>query len=168
MAEISGFDIRFTTPEDLSYLREWFSDDALCNDYPFSLSEKEEALKNWIGFSKFKASLTGTMNDVPCAIGTLFLMPYRKVAHHASFYLIVDPKERNKGIGASMVRNLLHLAKTRFKLESLHVEVYDTSKLVPILEKLNFELFAKQDNFVKIDGEGHARLLYEHFFKEGA
>jgi putative acetyltransferase len=167
MADIPGFDIRFTTPEDLAYLREWFSDDALCNDYPFNPSEKEEALKNWIGFSKFKASLTGMMNDVPCAIGTLFLMPYRKVAHHSSFYLIVDPKERSKGIGTSMVRNLLHLAKTRFKLESLHAEVYDTSKLIPILEKLNFERFAKQDNFVKIGGKAHARLLYEHFFKEG-
>lgn|SRR3990167_8873588 len=166
MTDISGFDIRFTLPEDLAYLRTWFSNEAVCNDYPFSPTEKEDALKNWIGFSRFKASLTGTMNDVPCAIGTLFLMPYRKVAHHASFYLFVDPKGRRKGIGASMVRNLLHLAKTRFKLESLHVEVYDTSHLIPILEKLGFEVFARQENFIKIDGKGHARLLYEHFFKE--
>ncbi|MES2273926.1 MAG: GNAT family N-acetyltransferase [Chlamydiota bacterium] len=165
MIPIPGFDIRYSVPEDLSFLKEMFSEPASCNDYPFSFAESEDALKNWIGFSKFKASLTGVMNEKPCAIGTLFLMPYRKVAHHCSFYLLVDPRERKKGIGTSMLRNLLNLAKTRFHLESLHVEVYEPSALLPILEKLEFQLFARQENFMKIDGCGHARLLLEHYFQ---
>jgi putative acetyltransferase len=161
---IPGFDIRYTTPEDLPYLQEWFQDPAACNDYPFGLAEKDEALKNWVGFSKFKASLTGTIDNIPCAIGTLFLMPYRKVAHHCAFYIMVDPKHRRKGIGTSLIRNLLHLAKTRFRLESVHVEVYEPSALAPLLQKLGFEQFARQENFVRIDGTGKARLLWEHFF----
>lgn len=164
MIENPDFDIRFSALEDLSSLNEWFSDPASCDDYPFGFNEREEALKNWIGFSKFKASLTGTIKNRPCAIGTLFLMPYRKVAHHCSFYLIVDPAERRKGIGTSMVRNLLHLAKNRFRLESVHAEIYEPSALLPILEKLNFGLFARQDNFVKLNGCSRARLLLEHFF----
>jgi putative acetyltransferase len=164
MIQIPGFDIRFSSVDDLSFLNKWFSDPNACHDYPFGLAEQEEALKNWIGFSKFKASLTGMIGDVPCAIGTLYLMPYRKVAHHCSFYLIVDPQHRRKGIGTSMVRNLLHLAKTRFRLESVHVEIYEPSALLPIVEKLNFGLFARQENFVKINGCSRARLLLEHFF----
>ena len=164
MTEVAGFDIRFSVLEDLPLLQQWFSDPLACKDYPFGPAEKEEALKNWIGFSKFKSSLTGTIDEVPCAIGTLFLMPYRKVAHHCSFYLIVDPKHRRKGVGTSMVRNLLHLAKTRFHLESVHVEVYEPSTLKPLLEKLNFHLFARQENFTRINDQGHARLLLEHFF----
>lgn len=162
--EIPGYDIRYSTMEDLSFLSEWFSDPAACDAYPFGFAEREDALKNWIGFSKFKASLTGVIDGVPCAVGTLFLMPYRKVAHHCSFYLIVDPAHRRKGIGTSMVRNLLHLAKTRFRLESVHVEVYEPSLLLPILEKLKFTLFTRQENFVKIEDSGRARLVLEHFF----
>jgi putative acetyltransferase len=158
------FDIRYSTMEDIAYLQQWFQEPHACDDYPFGEAEKEEALKNWIGFSKFKASLTGTVGDAPVAIGTLFLMPYRKVAHHCSFYLIVDPKHRRKGIGTSMLRNLLHLAKTRFRLESIHAEVFEPSQIAPILEKLGFGLFARQENFVHINGKGRARLLWEHFF----
>lgn len=162
MIPLEGFDIRYSALEDLAYLQEWFKDPAACDDYPFNVTEKDEALKNWIGFAKYKASLTGTLHGVPCAIGTLFLMPYKKVAHHCSFYLMVDPAHRRKGIGTSMLRNLLNLAKTRFRLESVHVEIYEPSALLPILLKLGFELFVRQENFVKTDGQGRARLLLEH------
>ncbi len=164
MIEIPGYDIRFSTLEDGDYLAQWLSTPESCDPFPFGFLEKEEALKNWIGFSKFKASLTGAINDQPIAIGTLFLMPYRKVAHHCSFYLLVDPAHRRKGIGTSMLRNLLNLAKQKFRLESVHVEIYEPSLLLPILEKNNFEPFARQDNFVKIDGCSRTRVLLEHFF----
>lgn len=165
MIPLEGYDIRYSEMEDLSFLQEWFSDSAACNDFPFGPAEKDEAVRNWIGFSKFKASLTGVLNEVPCAIGTLFLMPYRKVAHHCSFYLIVDPKHRHKGIGTSMVRNLLNLAKNRFRLESVHVEIFEPSALKSILLKLDFEEFVRQENFVKIDDGTKARFLLGHFFK---
>ncbi len=159
----TDFDIRFSELTDLPSLESWFSDPAACNDFPFGAAEKEDALKNWIGFSKFKASLTGVIEDNPCAIGTLFLMPYRKVAHHCSFYLIVDPKYRRQGIGTSMVRNLLHLAKTRFRLDSVHAEIYEPSLLLPILRKLEFEEFARQEDYVRVDGQSRPRLLLERF-----
>jgi RimJ/RimL family protein N-acetyltransferase len=160
----ADFDIRYSTLEDLSFLQECFADPVERFPFPFETdAEMEDVLRNWIGFSKFKASLTGTLSNRPCAIGTLLLMPYRKVAHHGSFYLIVHPKHRRKGIGSSMVRNLLHLAKTRFSLESLTAEVYEPNPILSILEKQRFELFARQEDFIKIDGNGHARILMEHF-----
>lgn len=165
MIPIPDFDIRYSSMEDLRYLQEWFSSPESCDPFPFGFLEKEDALKNWIGFSKFKASLTGMIGENPVAIGTLFLMPYRKVAHHCSFYLMVDPMHRKKGLGTSMVRNLLHLAKTRFRLESVHVEIYEPNPFLSILEKLGFNPFARQENFVKIDGCSHARILLEHFFE---
>ena len=161
MIPIPGFDIRYSAPEDLAYLQEWFQAPSTCDDFPFNAIEKEEALKNWIGFAKYHASLTGTIDDVPCAIGTLFLMPYRKVAHNCSFYLIVDPAHRRRGIGASMIQNLLNLAKTKFRLEVVHVEIYEPSPLLPLLIKLGFEQFVRQENFVKMNGQHRARLLLE-------
>jgi putative acetyltransferase len=162
----ANFDIRYSTLDDLPILQKWFADPSERAPFPFETdSETEEVLKNWIGFARFKAALTGILGDVPCAMGTLLLMPYRKVAHLGSFYLIVDPKHRRQGIGTSMVRNLLHLAKTRFSLESIYVDVYEPNPILRILEKNRFDLFARQENFVKINGRGHARISMEHFFQ---
>lgn len=162
---MEGFDIRFSELDDQAYLSAWLSFPNACDDFPFNEEEKEDSLKNWIGFSKFKASLTGTLNNVPCAVGTLFLMPYKKVAHQCSFYLIVDPEHRRKGIGTSMVRNLLHLAKTRFKLEGMHAELFLPCNLETILERLDFRTFARQEDFVKLEsGNYRPRLLMENFF----
>ena len=161
---ISGFDIRYSQLDDLAYLSSLFCENDACIPFPFNLEEKEDALKNWIGFSKYKASLTGTIKEEPVAVGTLFLMPYKKVAHHASFYLMVDPKFRRKGIGTSMVRNLCHLAKTRFKLESIHAELFLPCELESILKHLGFKSFAKQDDYEKLGvNEYRPRLLMEHF-----
>ena len=161
---IADFDIRYSELSDLEYLNELFPDAASCDPFPFELEEKEEALKNWIGFSRFKASLTGVIGEKACAIGTLFLMPYRKVAHHCSFYLIVDPLHRRKGIGTAMVRNLLHLAKTRFRLEGVHVELFEPSLILSILQRLEFKISAIQEGYIQIDGVSRSRLLLEHFF----
>lgn len=163
--DIPGYDIRFSEFDDVAYLSSWLSYENACVDFPFTLEEKDDAVKNWLGYAKFKASLTGTLEGTPCAIGTLFLMPYKKVAHHCSFYLMVDPQHRRKGIGTSMVRNLLHLAKNRFRLESVHAEIFTPSPLEGILERLKFEPFARQDHFVKISQtQSRPRLLLEHFF----
>ncbi len=56
------------------------------------------------------------------------------------------------------------VAKSRFSLESISVEIYEPSPLLSILTKLRFELFARQENFIRIDGYPHARILMEHFF----
>ena len=55
-------------------------------------------------------------------IATLFLMPYKKVSHISMLYLIVDPKYQRKGVGSSLLKNIMHYAK-KFKLESIHVSL---------------------------------------------
>lgn len=160
------FDIRYSERSDLQALEVWFADPKEREPFPFEDdAETAGSLKNWIGFSKYKASLTGIVGNEICAVGTLFLMPYRKVSHHALFYLIVHPAWRRRGIGTSMVRNLMHLAQTRFHLEGLYAEIYDPNPIVPLLSKLNFELNVRQENFVQIGGRGHARILMGAFFK---
>jgi RimJ/RimL family protein N-acetyltransferase len=165
MTSPPDFDIRYSEVSDLPFLESCFLDRGSCENFPFSFDERVEALKNWMGFAKFKASLTGMIGETPCAVGTLFLMPYRKVAHHCSFYLVVDPRHRRQGIGTSMVRNLLHLAKTRFHLESVNAELYEPSPLFPLLQKIGFVEFARQEGFAKSEeGSFRSRILMEHFF----
>ena len=98
-------ELRYTLMTDAPYLNEWLLQEGVMHWFPFSEGkEMEDAAACWIGFSKFSCSLTALIDGVPVGIGTLFLMPYRKVAHHCLFKLIVDKKYRNQGIGTSLVK----------------------------------------------------------------
>lgn len=164
MSEIPGYDIRYTYLTDTSYLREWVNAPGMLHWFPISEEkEVEDAIQCWMGFSRYSSSLTATINDVPCGIGTLFLMPYHKVAHHCLFKIIVDPKHQRKGIGTSLVRNLKHLAKQYFHLELMHIEVFEGNPMIPLLHKLDFNEFARQEKYVKEDGKYFARILLESY-----
>lgn len=162
IVEESTYDIRYSTLEDFLPLKEWMLNEEVRKWYPPS-SEKDVDLftRNWIGFARFRASLTATYQGKPVGIATIFLMPYLKVAHLCMMYLIVDPNFARQGIGKSLIRNIKHHAKKRFKLESMHVEVFEGSPVIPLLEELGFEEIIRQENFVKLGEEFFARIVYE-------
>lgn len=155
-------DIRYTHVQDAPHLRDWLLQPSVQKWFPVSEGQElEDAVNCWIGFSRFQSSLTVTLNNEPCGIGTLFLMPYRKVAHHCLFKLVVDPARHRQGIGRSLLKNLKHLAKNYFRLELMHIEVFDKNPLIHLLKEFDFHEFARQERFVKIDGEYLARVLFQ-------
>lgn len=164
MQEPAGLDIRYTYVTDTPYLREWLENPDVQKWFPVS-EEKEivDCVQCWIGFSRYSSSITATMNGVPCGIATLFLMPYRKVAHHCLFKLIVDPKFQGKGIGTSLLKNLKHLAKNYFHLELMHIEVFEGNPFIHLLLGQGFQEFCRQEKFVKDDSGYHARVLFESY-----
>ena len=162
MTDISGLEIRYSYMTDAPYLREWLNVPGMLHWFPMSEEkEVEDAAQAWISFSRWSCSLTCVLDNAPCAIGTLFLMPYRKVAHHCLFKIIVDPKFQKRGIGSTLLKNLKHLAKTYFRLQILHMEVYEGNPIVSLLEKQGFRQFARQERFVKEGDQYLARLLFE-------
>lgn len=157
-------ELRYTLMTDAPYLNEWLLQEGVMHWFPFSEGkEMEDAAACWIGFSKFSCSLTALVDGVPVGMGTLFLMPYRKVAHHCLFKLIVDKKYRNQGIGTSLVKNLKNLAKNYFRQELMHIEVFEGNPLIKILQKQGFKEFARQERYVKENGKYYARILLESF-----
>ena len=164
MLNLTNFDIRYTNLLDSPYLREWLYSPGMLHWFPMSdEKELEDAARIWIGFSRFSASLTATANNIPCGIGTLFLMPYRKVAHHCLFKLIVDPKFQRKGVGTSLLKNLKHLAKNYFKLELMHTEMFEGNPLIGLLKKYDFHEYAKQEKYGKEGDQYFARILMESY-----
>jgi RimJ/RimL family protein N-acetyltransferase len=159
-------EIRYTNQKDMPYLKKWLEDPDNNRWFPFSAKKEiEDSVKNWIGFSKYHSSLTGVLDKQTCAIGTLFLMPYRKLAHHAMFYLIVDKNYRKKGIGSDMLKNLMNLAQNYFKLESIYAEVFEGCPLIRVLKKFNFQQFAYQEMYVKENKDQYlARMLFDIWF----
>ena len=162
ITESEDYDIRYTTVQDMSFLREWLKTKGMLHWYP---PEEDEELENfiriWIGFCRYNASLTATYKKQPVGMAVLYLMPYRKVAHHAMFQIIVDPESQKKGVGASLIRNLKHLGKKNFSLELLHAEILDVNPITPLLQKLGFEEFARQEKYVKEKGKYYPRILME-------
>lgn len=156
------FDLRYTYVTDLPLLKEWLSIPEVAHFFPMeSEREIEDAAQAWIGFSRYSCSLTGVIGNTPCAIGTLFLMPYRKLAHHCIIKLVVDPKWQRRGIGGSLIKNLKHLAKTQFRIEHLHIEVVEGNPIIRLLERYGFKEFARQEKFFKVGQDYFARILLE-------
>lgn len=154
-------EIRYTIAEDRQTLKQWLESPGELDWFPPSNEEElTRDLDLWMAFARYKASLTATDQDLPCGIATLFLMPYRKVAHHAMFRVIVAPDKRKQGIGKPLVKNLLHLGKNYFRLEMLHCDVYGNCPVIPLLEKMGFELIATQKEGVKIEGQFLDRKTY--------
>lgn len=158
-----GYDVRYSKAEDLPYLKKWMSDCELMKWYPVSTQkDAEEMAKNWIGFFRFKSSLTAEYRGNPVGIATLFLMPYRKLVHHALFQFIVDPNYRGEGIGTSIVKNIMHLGKTYFRFEKIHLETYEGCPGLSILKKFGYKEVFRQSHFVKErDGTYLDRIVME-------
>lgn len=162
MPEIPNFDIRYTYVTDMSYLRQWMKSPGMLKWFPVKEEkEVEDALQCWIGFCRWSSSITATVNHIPCGIGTLFLMPYKKVAHHCLFKIIVDPHWQKKGIGTALIKNLKHLAKNYFHLEMISTEVFEGNPIISLLQKNGFKEIFRQDKYVKTDDGYKARIFLE-------
>lgn len=160
------FNIRYTTVVDDPFLREWLNSDKILKWFSMSdAAEVEEMVKIWMGYSRFKCSLTATYKEIPCGIATLFLMPYTKLIHQSMVYLVVDPKFHRQKIGTALVKNLDHLASTYFRLERMHYEIFGQNPLEQLLLKQGYIKLLTQEHYVK-EEEGYlSRTILEKVFK---
>ena len=107
---------------------------------------------NLVSYYKYHAVLTALWESVPCGIANLYLQPYKKLAHQCLFAIIVDEKYRGKGVGTRLITELMALAKERFKIELLHLEVYEGNPAIHLYERLGFTQYGIHRRFVK-DGD---------------
>lgn len=147
---VPGLEMRYTVFEDAKYLKEWLSDPSVRRAYPMcEAAEIEDAVARWISFARYRCSLTATLNGVPCGLATLYLQPYRQLAHQCEFGIIVGAAYRGLGIGTHLLNSLMHLAKNRFKIELLHLQVYAENPAMNLYRRLGFETFGSQTHWVK-------------------
>ena len=160
-----GYELRFTEVSDGPHLKEWLMDNSIGRWFPmFNEMEIDDAVMRWVGFHKFDCSLTALDPDNnPCGIVTLYLQPYKKLAHQAEFGIIVGGDHRGKGLGTMMLKNIMHLGKTKFNLELLHLQVYDGNPAVSLYKRLGFREYGKQTHWIKEDNEYLARIFMERF-----
>jgi ribosomal protein S18 acetylase RimI-like enzyme len=162
MPEIPGLELRYTTMEDAEHLREWLLEPGILKGFPMmDLAEVEDSVKHWIGFSKYRSSLTTTVDGKPCGLATLCLMPYRKLAHQCLISIIVNKEQRNKGVGTILMNNLIHLAKNYFGIEILYLEVYEGNPAISLYRRFGFREIGYQKHFMKENGEYIGKVIME-------
>lgn len=160
-----GLDMRYTELSDAKYLRDWLKEPGVLRWFPmYDDVEIEDAVGRWIGFARYRCSLTALMNGEPCGITTLYLQPYRKLAHQCEFGIIVGEGYRNQGVGGELIKNLINLAKNYFHIELLHLQVYAENPAMHLYDRWGFKEFGRQTHWIKeAPGDYRARVFMERF-----
>jgi GNAT superfamily N-acetyltransferase len=142
--------VRFAAESDQKYLVEWLLQPGVLEGFPLAdLREIEDAARIWISYAKQNAVLMALWDEVPCGIANLYLQPYKKLAHQCLFAIIVDEKYRGKGVGTVLMNELIALAKHTFKIQVLHLEVYEGNRARRLYERMGFVQYGIQRHFVK-------------------
>ena len=161
--EIPGVDIRYTEMADGKYLKEWLQDPNVNRWFPMADDvEIDDAVARWIGFARWRCSLSAVKDGIPIGLSTLYLQPYKKLAHQCEFGIIVSNKERGKGVGTLLLSSLMTLAKETFKIELLHLQVYSDNPAIHLYERMGFTEFGRQNEWIKeLDSTYTGRIFME-------
>jgi RimJ/RimL family protein N-acetyltransferase len=159
----SGLKMRYTVKEDGEVMRKWFDEPDILRWFPMvEPAEIDDSVGRWISFCRYECSLTAMIDDEMVGIATLYLQPYRKLLHQTEFGIIVSPEFRGRGIGTDLLRNLFNLARTRFKIEVLHLQVYEGNPAIKLYERFGFKEFGFQSKWLKeLDGSYRGRSFME-------
>ncbi len=156
--------IRYTEQNDGKFLRDWLMDRDILKWFPMAdNAEIEDAVTRWIGFYRYKCSLTAVMHGVPCGLATLYLQPYRKLAHQCEFGIIVGTGFRDQGVGSFLLSNLMKLAKEQFRVEVLHLQVYAENPAIRLYRRMGFREFGRQTHFIKDQDVYVGRIFMERY-----
>ena len=159
---MSGITIRMAEEADQKYLVEWLLQPGVLQWFPLNdLREIEDAARIWISYSKQNAVLTALWDGVPCGIANLYIQPFKKLAHQCLFAIIVDENYRGKGVGSRLLGDLIELAKDRFHLELLHLEVYEGNPAIRLYQKFGFVEYGRQKRFIKEDHGYLSKVLMQ-------
>jgi putative acetyltransferase len=142
--------IRYTEPGDVKYVREWLSQPSTRRWFPMTDQvEIDDSATRWVSFCRYKCSLTATHEGIPCGIATLYLQPYRSLAHQCALGIIVHEDYRGAGIGELLLSSIMDLAKHTFHIELLHLEVFGENPAMRLYQRMGFREFGRQTRWKK-------------------
>lgn len=145
-----GLEVRFSEEPDQEAWRSWLNERDVLRFYPMETDEeREESVERLQFFFKYKASLTAVLKGEVVGIAYINLHPYRKIAHHAIFTVIVGEKFQGRGIGRTLIEHLERLAKESFGIEMFHLEVYEGNPAVRLYRRMGYREFGFQTHWIR-------------------
>lgn len=157
-----SFTFRLTQPEDAPFLSRWLTDPKILCWFPMTDSKEiEDAVRIWVGYSKIESGLTVLHHGEPCGMANLYIQPYAKQKHTCLFSILIQEEMRGQGLGKALMQKLISLAKEKFHIEILHLEVYEGNPAQHLYEKMGFTPFGRQSHFIKENGRYNAKILMQ-------
>lgn len=154
--------IRFGKVEDGKYMKKWLMEPGILKWFPmYSEAEIDDAVNICMSYIPYNAVLTAEYKNEVCGMTNLYIPFFKKFSHHALFVIIVGQEFRGKGIGTALLKDLIALAKERFKLEFLHLEVYEGNPAVSLYQKMGFIKYGYQKHFIKSEGQYLGKVLMQ-------
>ena len=166
IAAPTGVTIRYTIPQDGEALRNWLLDPSVRDAFPMdNEAEIDDSVRRWVSFSRVHSSLTVEYKGKPIGLGTLYIQTYKRLLHQTEFGIILDGDYRGQGIGSFLLSSLMKFAKHQFKIELLHLQVYEKNPAVHFYQRFGFREFGRQTHWLKDDSKGTyvGRIFMERF-----
>jgi ribosomal protein S18 acetylase RimI-like enzyme len=162
MANKNSLIIRPTKEHEDVYLKKWLKEPGVLRWFPMADDrEIDDAVRLWIAYSHVGSCLTAEYNGVPCGLSTLYIQPQKKMAHQCLFSILVSEFYRGQGIGKALLEQIAELAKNRFSIEILHLEVYDGNPAIHLYQREGFVEYGRHEHFIKDQGEYIAKILMQ-------
>jgi RimJ/RimL family protein N-acetyltransferase len=155
-------DIRLAELGDSPVLLEWLNDAEVLKGFPMiDLREIEDAVRVWMSYTHLQSGLTATLDGLPVGLANLYIQPYEKLKHQCLLSIIVDPNLRGKGVGTTLLSALIKLAKERFNIETLHLEVYEGNPAISLYRRMGFKEYGRHPRSLKYDGQYTDKILMQ-------
>ncbi|MBS0616121.1 MAG: GNAT family N-acetyltransferase [Verrucomicrobia bacterium] len=141
---------RLTTPEDGPTLGSWLNNPEILKWFPMaSEREIEDSVRTWQGYAKMEAGVTAVYDGESVGMANIYIQPYQKFVHQCLFAIIVKNSCRGQGVGTQLLGEVIRYAKEKFKIELLHLEVYDGNPAIGLYTKLGFVEYGRHPKFIK-------------------
>ncbi len=155
--------IRATKMEDLAQVQGWLLDREVLKGFPMiDKREVEDAIRYWRQYVERKMSLTAIYKKKLAGCANLYIQSIDKFKHQSLFVVVVDKPFRGRGVGTVLIRALEKLAKEKFYIELLHLEVYENNPAIRLYERLGFKKYGCHPKYLKeIDGTYYDKILMQ-------
>jgi putative acetyltransferase len=158
---MNGITILPSKEEDKKYLIDWLNDPEVLQWFPMcNMREIEDAANIWMNYIKQNAVWTAYKNGIPCGVANLYIQNFPKLSHQCLFAIIVNKEFRGQGVGTQLILELQKMAKEKFKIEMLHLEVYKGNPAKRLYDRLGFIEYGVHKNFLKnLDGTYNDKIM---------
>lgn len=161
-SENSHITMRAPNDSDAAGLKQWLMDPKILRWFPMcNEKEVDDSVRIWMGYAKTGAGVTALWDGIPCGMFNLYIQPFKKLSHTCLFSIIVDERYRGKGVGSALIDAGQRLAKERFHIEILHLEVYKGNPAQRLYERMGFTEYGQQPHFIKDQGEYITKIFMQ-------
>jgi ribosomal protein S18 acetylase RimI-like enzyme len=157
-----SLELRPTKEEDRPFLKRWLLTGPTLAWFPMcDEREVDDAVAVWIQYAKSGMGITAVYDGKPCGIFNLYIQPFGKLKHTCLFSIIVEETFRGKGIGTTLIAEGEKLAKERYGIEILHLEVYEGNPAFNLYKKMGFEEYGRHEHFIKEANSYKAKICMQ-------